>query len=327
MNSNYITAKIRQISLRRFFYPFGILIVTGILLYQIPFYDVINPIFVEEPLKILDLYNEETIFVELYADTLYYTGYDYVENGKAIGSYYYNLYDGTCIFYLLSESLCDKKPEVLNNIHMKGKLESGGKLLTDLIKKMAEDLSWTAQGLSQVSSHIIVNELEYLLGKTIFFFAVDIILFIISAIWSLYLFLYILYPYASPICLNLRRYGSITGQIQELEEELRSQMQVRCGDFMITKHYLLVWSKHQLKILPLNQIIWIYKYSNLHYFRLRKMKITYTLRIIGRKSTKIIVPFQKKEDVDQVTEYISTYDSTILIGYSKENEKIAKGRR
>ena len=49
------------------------------------------------------------------------------------------------IFYLLTPSQSKQKAEEISQVHIKAKLQNGGKLLTKLIKEMAQDLSWTAQ--------------------------------------------------------------------------------------------------------------------------------------------------------------------------------------
>lgn len=319
-----IKKQIRKISIKKSIYSFVVLLLAGFVFYKIPFYDVLKPTTIEEPLGVEKLYEDGNTYIEMTADTLYYTGYDYTENGKVLGSYYYNLYEGTCIFYLLTPAQSKQKAEEVSNVYIKAKLQSGGKLLTELIKRMAEDLSWTAQGLSAVSSHILINGVEYLILKTVFLMGVTILLLIVSMLIFINWLVYIINPLAYPACLKLRKYGSVKKQIQKAEQELNENVILKKGDFYITEHYFIEWSKNQITVLPLDKMVWAYKHSSFHYLRIYKGKLTYTFRIIGKKSIRFVSPFHPKESVDAILECLKEKQPHILIGYTRKNESLAK---
>lgn len=322
---NNVRRQVRLLCIRRLLYAVVMLMITGYFFYNIPFMDIFWPAKIKDPAGIIELYNDDITYVELTADTLYYTGYDYVENGKTAGSYYYNLYDGTCIFYLLSPGLTNNKQEVLSHVPIKARLTPGGKLLTELIRLMAADLSWTAQGLSSVSSRVLVNELEYLLFKNISFMAVNFVVFVISLLVMMNMVVYMLCPPLYPACRRLGKYGSVKEQLHRLEWELKEEVFLKKGIFIITSHYFVVTSGIQLCILPLEQLVWVYKHSILHRFRLkRNIRITYTIRAEGRQRLRMVAVAQPKEDVDAVLEYLEGYGEDILVGYTKENEREAK---
>ncbi len=319
--------KIRVISMKRLIYAAVMLLVTCSIFYHIPFFDLVWPAQITDPAGIIDLYQNDITYVELTADTLYYSGYDYVENGKTAGSFYYNLYDGTCIFFLLSNSQCNNRQEVLTNIPVKARLQSGGKLLSELIQDMSADLGWTAQGLSSVSSRILINAVDYLLFKNIAFFAVSILIFVVSLLVFLNVLSYLIFPMLHPACFRLRRYGSAKEQIARAEQELHGSPVLKAGIFTITDHYLIAASKIQLYILPLDKIVWVYKHSSLHHFRFNRLRITYTLRVVAKKKLTLIASVQPKEDVDAVIDCISRYNPEVLVNYSRENERLARLHR
>lgn len=319
-----IKKQIRKISIKKSIYSFFVLLLAGFVFYKIPFYDALKPTVIEEPSGIEELYKNGNTYIEMTTDTLYYTGYDYTENGKVLGSYYYNLYDGTCIFYLLTPSQSKQKAEEISQVHIKAKLQNGGKLLTKLIKKMAQDLSWTAQGLSAVSSRILINGVEYLLFKTVCLMAVAILLLIVTTVVFINWIIYIINPLTYPACLKLRRYGSVKRQIQEAEKELNQNVLLKKENFYITEHYFIEWSKDQIRILPLNKMVWAYKHSSFHHFRIHKEKVTYTLRIIGSKSIHFVSSFHPKENVDAILECLKKEQPHMLIGYTRKNESLAR---
>ena len=49
-----------------------------------------------------DCYLSGARYVNVDADTLYYTGYDYIDHDRVKGHYYYTLADDRCTIYLIS---------------------------------------------------------------------------------------------------------------------------------------------------------------------------------------------------------------------------------
>ncbi|MCI9539575.1 MAG: hypothetical protein HFG39_00755 [Lachnospiraceae bacterium] len=322
-----IEHKIRLISLKRLIYAAVMLFITCCIFYYIPFFDVVWPAKITDPTTIVELYQNDIACVELTVDTLYYSGYDYMENGKVTGSYYYNLYNGTCIYFLLSNAQCNNRQDILTKIPIKARLESGGKLLSSLIQKMSADLNWTPQGLSAVSSHIIINAMDYLLVKNIALLIATLLVFSVSLLVLIKMICYMAYPILHPACFRLRHYGPIKEQIKLAEFELGQEPILKKGIFTITEHFLIASSKIQLYLLPLDKIVWVYKHSSLHRLSFKHVHITYTLRVIAKKKLKLVASMQPKEDVDAVIDHISAYCPDALINYSRENEQLARVRQ
>lgn len=324
---NPLYRQIRITSLPHLLYALFMLLLTSYMFYSIPFFDFVYPVQISDPSSITDLYQNNISCVELTADTLYYSGYDYIENGRTAGAYYYSLKDGNCVFFLLGNSQCASRQEILTDITVKARLQSGGRLLSELIQQMSADLNWTPQGLSSVSSHIIGNAADYLLFKHMAFFAVVLIVFILSLLAFFYIVAYIIFPILHPACLRLRRYGSVKEMTAEAGEELLEKPLLTAGIFTITEHYLIASSKIQLYILPLDKIVWAYKHSSFHRFRFKRQRITYTLRVIAKKKLTLIAAAQTKRDVDAVLTCISECNPGALIEYSRENERLARLHR
>lgn len=319
--------KIRIINLKRLIGTAVLLFITAGIFLIIPFYDMVSPVQIKDPASVIQLYQDNITYVAFTADMLYYTGYDYTENGKVMGSYYYNIYDDTCIYFLLPNAQCENRALTLSRVPIKARLQNGGKLQTELIQQMSADLGWTAQGLSAVSSRILINAVDYLPLKYIVLLLISLIIFVASLIIGLNTLSQLIYPLLYPACFHLRRYGSVKEQVRQAEAELHDIPLLKAGIFTITEHYLISITKSQLYLLPLDTIIWGYKHSNLHRFRLKRLRLTYTLRIMARKGLLLVADSQPKEDVDAVLDYLSDYNPEILIGYTKKNEHQAKLRK
>lgn len=323
---NQLYRRIRIISLKRLCSAAFMLLISGGIFRLVPFYDFVWPVQITDPSGIVELYQNNITCVELTADTLYYSGYDYMENGRLAGSYYYSLEDGLCVYFLLSNAQCTDRPDTLSNITVRARLQSGGKLLSELIQKMSADLGWTPQGLSSISSHILVSAVDYLLFKNMVFLAIVLITFIISLVVFLYVLSYIIFPILHPACFRLRRYGSAKEQIEQAGRELCEEPILKAGIFTVTEHYLIASSKIRLFVLPLDQIIWVYKHSSFHHFRLKKLRITYTLRVVAKKKLLLVASVQPKQDIDAVICCISKCCPDVLIDYSRENERLTRLR-
>lgn len=321
MKQKNIQSIIREICIRKMLYPLLTFIVTVFIFTNVPFYGVWNPVKITSAGQITDFYNGEIYYVDITWETLYYSGYDYLENGKLAGSYYYALEDNICYFVILSPELTENKAEVLNQVHIKAKLVSGGKMLQELIKKMAADLGWTAQGLSAAASHIIMDEADYVLMKSNVLFAINVLLAVIAVFTIGRLLFFMMKPVCYPTCSRMRCYGSVKSHIRQLNKE-RKEENLVCGDLTVTRHYLVFISRYEIQMLPLKDIVWAYKHSMFH--RYRKQKITYTLRVIGKRGITIIAPGQKKEDADNILAFLSKNFPDIKVGYKKEYEQMAR---
>lgn len=324
MRKKSIQGVIREISLRKILYPLLTLTVTVLVFLFVPFYKVWHPVKITNVEQIAEFYNKEQHYVDMVWETLYYSGYDYLENGKRVGSYYYALEGDICYFVILSLELTKNQTEVLEQVHMTAHLVSGGKTLQDLIKGMAEDLGWTVQGLSAVTSHIIVDQVNYTLMKSNLLFGITILLAIIAIFTIGRLIFFILYPFYYPSCRRMRCYGSVKSHMRQLNKERREENLI-CGDLTLTRHYLIFISRYEMQIIPLKDIFWAYKYSIYH--RFRKQKLTYTLRVVGRRGVMVIASGQRKREVDKVLAYLKENIGGIRIGYKKEYEQIAKKYR
>ena len=85
---------------------------------------------------------------------------------------------------------------------------------------------------------------------------VAILLLIVTTVVFINWIIYSINPLTYPACLKLRRYGSVKRQIQEAEKELNQNILLKRENFYITEHYFIEWSKDQIRILPLNKMVW-----------------------------------------------------------------------
>lgn len=78
-------------------------------------------------------------------------------------------------------------------------------------------------------------------------------------------------------------------------------------------------SKYGIAIVPIREIIWVYKHSTLHKFFWYHFSISYTLHITANKHLYIHCPKNIKSDIDGIMDYLAEANHDILVGFSEEN--------
>jgi len=300
--------------------------------YFFPFAKDSKPYKLDKLADIVSAHSDGKLYIEITIPTLRHTGHAHAVNGKTEGQYYYALEDNRCYFFLLSNTflnMLDVSADtagVLNDITVKAGISSNPKTLDMLISGISRELNWSHSGLLDITSPYIINELNFDYYKGLAILWIYRILIIVSAVIIVHSVFCIIFPYLDSSILHLRRYGSIKKQLMLAEHEMLTNILLKQGDFLITEHFLINLSSYNFMIMPLEKIIWVYKFSSYHILRYKQRKITYTLFIHGKKRLRIRVPYLSKYDANTILSYLATAYPDILISYKKEYEQAAKKR-
>ncbi len=133
------------------------------------------------------------------------------------------------------------------------------------------------------------------------------------------LVIYYRFPLLSPPVRQLSCFGKPAELLAEAEEELATLPQLATDDMFITEHYFIETSKYGIAIVPIREIIWVYKHSTLHKFFWYHFSISYTLHITANKHLYIHCPKNIKSDIDGIMDYLAEANHDILVGFSEEN--------
>lgn len=317
MKKRMITKTIRRIYVAKLIPAFLFLIFIGYLLYQYPFEDIL-PTRIHSVTALLNEDKSNQEFIEITVPTLFYTGYDEMKNSKKVGSYYYTFIDDTCVFFLLSNKSDRPQATKLSNVTFKAKQIKDTVRINELREYLTADLLWTKEELTKISSDYLISEPDafYLQG---YFLLVFIILSgsysIISIISSVF---FTVAPFYSPFC-KFMAPSSKRNALQTANYEYSSNRLFHCDNTTITQNYLIELDKYNVEVIPLDQIIWIFKYSTIS----RWNGISYNI-VIHTTYGKLKIKNKQKFEADSILTYLNDYPLPILIGYSKENEKNAK---
>ena len=316
---HYISRNIKAYYKRKLFSPASYLV---LLLLAWNIFS-LTELFFPTPLQSNDtlenMYRNEVQYVNAQLTDLYFTGYTRTFLGNTIGYYYYTLHNDECFFVLLTPKSCEEGLPYIPEISISTVLSPGSQSYQTLLDNVAKDLNWTGTGIRSKVSSYYLSESDYNpKGNTLLFGFVFItgIYAMISITLSL---LYIRFPHLSPPCQNLGLYGNAKELLEWAEEELATLPQLATEEIFITEHFFIMTSYYGTAIIPIDRIIWIYKYSTLQKFFWYHFSISYTLHISAQKHLYLQCPKNVKFDIDGIIEYLSEANHEILVGFSEEN--------
>ena len=316
---HYITRSIRSVYRRRLIAPLLYLLALAVLWFLFPLSDLLFPKSLTDYGKITERYEDGDVYVEAELNDLYFTGYTNTLFGLTTGYYYYTVADGQCMFVLLSPRTCEEGLPFIEQVRIHGQILSEGNAYQQLADNLAEDLSWTSEGLTgKVSS--------YLLSEPAFHSALSFLalfLFFATGLWALFMIvtciMYLCFPVLSPPCRHLGRFGKPSELLAQAEEELATLPQLATEDMFITEHYFIEIADFGIAVVPIREIVWIYKYSTLHKLFWYHFNISYTLHITTTRRLHLQCPKNKKTDIDGIIDYLAEANHDILVGFNEEN--------
>ena len=316
---HYITRNIRAFYKRRIPGPVVYLLILLVLWIIFPIGEMFSPSRLSDTETITSAYQAEKEYVNVTLNDITFTGYTTSRFGSITGYWYYGEQSGSVFMVLLSPLTCQQGIPTIESLTLNCRIVENKEIFQSLLSALAKDLSWTENGLKNQLSPRYYSEPDYHPG-------VNTVLFLIYFGTMIYALIclgrYILYskiPFLAPACQNLVVFGNPRAQLEEAEEELATLPQLATEDMFITEHYFIVTSPYGNAIVPINEILWIYKYSTLNKFLWYHFSISYTLHITANKHMFIQCPKNIKSNIDGIIDYLSEANHNILVGFTEEN--------
>ena len=288
---HYITKNIKALYKRRLFSPIVYLIIVIVLWHVFSLTDLLFPVQLTDDVTLESAYRNDAANMHTTLTDLKFTGYTRNNFSGTSGYYYYTIRNDECIIVLLSPSTCEEGLPFIDEVTFTGKIKKSTVSFQSLLKNMSDDLGWTESGITSKVSGYYISEPDYnrtintILFTVIFGTSIYAILCIVLYI------LFIFFPVLSPCC----------------------------QDMFITEHFFIETSVYGNAIIPIDQIIWIYKYSTLHKFFWYHFSISYTLHISANRHLYIQCPKNIKSDIDGIMDYLAEANHNILVGFNEKN--------
>ncbi|MCR4955106.1 MAG: hypothetical protein K6A30_00280 [Lachnospiraceae bacterium] len=319
ISQHYITDNIKKVYMRRLYFPAMLLFLLILLWIAFPIQSMLFPNTVKQGDNLSKKTGFRSSCVDVTIDHLYFTGYTSSLFGRPDGYYYYTIWNDKCLIVLLSPSTCEEGLSSMDHVTIHAKVSNPGRSYNQLMFNLSTDLNWTSEGLlEQMDSYYLDEVAINGFSSTIF-----MLLYFGCAVYTIgFMVLCIMwanFPLLSPPVRALRNFGTPKKLLQAAEEELSTLPQLATEDMFITEHFFIEVSSVGVAIIPIAEILWIYKYSTLHKFLWYHFEISYTLHITASHHYYIRCPKNIKSDIDGIIDYLSEANHDILVGFNEEN--------
>lgn len=315
---HYISRNIRIFYFRRLFAPVLYLLTLGLVWLVFPMSDMLYPDALPASETFAQSYENNHYATADFTD-LKFTGYTSEQYGRTMGYYYYTEHGGECVIVLLSPHTCEEGLPSIKSLTVTGCLLPGKSSYETLLANLSEDLEWTSKGITGQLPQYYFSEPDYhrVATRILFFFYFGSMVY--AALYLLTCLIYIRFPVKAPPCQNLVVFGRPRRLLEQAEEELLTLPQLATEDMFITEHFFIMTSPNGTAILPIQEILWIYKHSTLHKFLWYHFSISYTMHITANKHLYVNCPKNTKSDIDGIMDYLAEANHNILVGFSEEN--------
>lgn len=322
MTNNYrhfITRNITAFYRRRLVSPLIYLALLSILWMVFPMREMLIPRQMDPREILQSQYRQADTYVRGTFTDLTFSGYTREFWGNTIGYYYYGIRGDQCYILLLSPSTCEEGLPSIESVDASVRIMKGKDTYRQLLAQLSEDLGWTSTGMeNQLPDHYFSEPDLHLIGsRLLFLFYFGTMIYTICC-----LLLYLVYsfvPTLSPTCLDLAIFGHPNTILAKAEEELATLPQLATEDMFITEHYFILTSPYGNAVVPIDEILWIYKHSTLHKILWYHFSISYTLHITANNHFYVKCPKNLKSDIDGIIDYLAEANHNILVGFSEEN--------
>ncbi len=319
ISQHYITDSIRKVYAHKIYMPLLMVFLLVLLWIAFPIQTLMFPTSIHQGDDLAKRNSFRTTSVKVKIDQLYFTGYTSSLFGRSNGYFYYTIWNDKCLIVLLSPSTCQEGLPSMENVTIHANISEPGRSYDQLMFNLSNDLNWTSEGLLEQMDSYYLDEVEVTGFSTTLF----LVLYIGCALYTLlYLALCILWmisPELAPPVRSMRRFGDAKKLLALAENELATLPQLATEDMFITESFFIVISPYGVAIVPINEIIWIYKHSTLHKFLWYHFVISYTLHITGNHHFYIRCPKNIKSDIDGIMDYLAEANHNILVGFNEKN--------
>ena len=311
-----IAQNIRNVCRRKMLIPFFLITAMVIILIFCPFINIFHPTKVDDVFAV----KKDDSYINVTADTLYYSGYNLITFGNIQYSYYYSLKDDKCIFTIIPTNTQPKA--ILDNYTFKAKVIKPNKAYNKMLDAFANDLNWNKADLSNVAETFVLSSADYHPFAYMFLFWIVLIILFISIKNFTGAVIGFFNPNFYPVCTFLGKHAQ-KSLIDNATLELNSENYLQINSMYITENYFIDFAKKNVSIIPLNEIVWCYRLGT-HSFNPKKEEPKYALCFTILSGSSIVAKGKTSDEALETINAIRATKYDIIIGHSESKRKRAK---
>lgn len=259
--------------------------------------------------------------VEITLRDLRFTGYTQTRFSITSGYYYYAMDDGKCYLVLLTPEASEQGLSIIDEITIRAAVKHISDETKPVIEGMADKLQWSADGLEASMCPIMLSQPDISTVAGVLLMVFYAVSGMIALICVIRYTVFIIAPHTSPTASTLGLFGKRKELLAQATEELATLPQLATEDIYITENFFIAFTKRSVTVLPISEIVWVYKHSTLHKFLWYHFAISYTLHIVANKHIYVQLPKNMKSDIDGIIDYLSEANHNILIGFDESNRQ------
>lgn len=241
-------------------------------------------------------YGQECYNVKINDVDIKYTGYDYYEDEKQTGAYYYAFWEDSCIFFLIKT----KEPEpFLENINLKGKLIKNSAGLDAMKGQFLEDLGLDQEAFESIVFPIMVSEIDYPHLEIFLMWLLIIIPYIVTISIIILSVLWTIQPYRHPSARALSEFGDRRLVYEEIRSQVKNRLVRHNYDYYLTEEYLIINHIAKTDFVRVDFI----RYMSRHVIqKMNGKRQVYRLSMSNPEKMFYEVDFDSKECTDEIME-------------------------
>lgn len=168
---------------------------------------------------------------------LKYTGYNYYEDERLTGAYYYSFMENTCVFFLIKT----KNPEpVIENVTVRGKMLKDSATAEAMKNGFSQELGLDYNDLNTFVNPILISEPDYPYLEIILMWIVLILpsvgacaIIVSSIVWTIR-------PERHPATRQLSEIGDRRLVYEEVQSQFKNRMLQHNYNYYVTEDYLII---------------------------------------------------------------------------------------
>ncbi len=262
--------------------------------------------------SVVTMYGMGNHIVEYTAKNLYYTGFDYKEDGKIRGSYYYTFDNQYIMLFLLDTTTPD---EYIEEYTIKGSIVRNNVTVSHIMNKLTAETGIDEKLFNDYYFEYMISEPDY----PIAFIGLVYLLFISPVVISVMIIMYAILMTACPSlhsqARQLEKYGTPSEIIKELNKELRYNRVFSKDNIYITDNYMVVSYFNKTDVIKLDMIKYLSK-NLVENDKPFKKGDVYRLTMSDPETLFYEVDFINEELIDDVVRYVR--------GISHEERRVTK---
>lgn len=273
-------------------------------------------------------YRNGSIYVSAKLNNLYYAGINRMNGRNIEACYYYCIYENNCYYVLISaktlglDELNTTPPQHIDKLSCQARLDNNPLELSTLTDIVSSNLGWTNSALNLMSSKVLINQHSFSKGREYILLATMSLAVFITIIHLNIVIISLINPVNSRAVRRLTRYGNANELFACACDEFENSHPYAPG-ITLTDHFFIGYDMHNIHIVPLEAIVWAYKFGTLHN-RLFHANISYSLSVVTNDRKHYIIHRKTKAAVELVLNALQTRFPEILIGYSEGHRERQK---